>query len=347
MNRKMIALLALVALGLSLFLIPSTPNNARAQGRSDNHKGLQPDGSFIGPTGTKFNSHKEFVEAGHRCVTKHVDEMEMERIDQEVKSKGNTWSRQPGGGDGTGDTADAARVYPNGSITIPVHFHVISTTTGVGNVPDAWLDAQIAVMNNAYAGIGAGAPVGASSNTSFRFVKASTNRVVNNTWYNAGLGTTAERQMKEALHVGTADDLNFYTNSGAGNLGWATFPNEYATRPKMDGIVCYWESLPGSTYVPYNLGDTATHEAGHWLGLYHTFQNGCSTTSDGVADTPAERSPAFGCPSNRDTCTGKRFPGLDPTENFMDYTDDACMWKFSAGQSDRMDSFWQAYRQGK
>ena len=236
-------------------------------------------------------------------------------------------------------TQDRFRIESNAvTVTILVWFHVVTNTSGGGNVSDQMIADQIQVLNDAYSGVTGGA------NTKFRFALAGVTRTANNTWFNAGPGSTAEAQMKNALRVGNAAVLNFYTNNGGGLLGWATFPSSYASKPKDDGVVCLYSSLPGGGAAPYDEGDTGTHEVGHWLGLYHTFQGGCSNNNDYVADTPAERSPAYGCPNGRDTCSGKKYPGVDPIENFMDYTDDYCMYKFSEGQSTRASSLSGTYR---
>jgi hypothetical protein len=222
---------------------------------------------------------------------------------------------------------------PRASTTIPVYVHIIMNGT-TSDVSQAQLDEQITVLNNAYL------------STGFAFRLALIDYTNNPRWYTADYGTIEEREMKTALRAGGAGALNLYVNNpvGHGYLGWATFPSSYRSNPTMDGVVLLYGTLPGGNAAPYNLGDTATHEVGHWLGLYHTFQGGCKTKNDYVDDTPAERDASFGCPVSRDSCSGKHFPGVDPIENFMDYTDDACMDRFTTGQATRMGSAWSAYR---
>jgi len=220
------------------------------------------------------------------------------------------------------------------AVSIPVYFHVIRDSSGLGGVTTTQINEQITILNNAFATAG------------FSFYLAGTDYTNNSTWYTAGPSTTAEAQMKAALRKGTATALNFYTSKpGNGLLGWATFPWSYSGAPSKDGVVVLNSSLPGGSSTNYNLGDTGTHEVGHWMGLYHTFQGGCTSPGDSVSDTPYEGSSASGCPTGRDTCTS--LAGLDPITNFMDYTYDSCMNTFSAGQNSRMNSMWTSYRAGK
>ncbi|WP_437966064.1 zinc metalloprotease [Sorangium sp. So ce260] len=249
------------------------------------------------------------------CATVEPSEVEREAVDHFVRSRV-----------AVGFTADT-------EVTIPVHVHVINKGAGIsnGDVPDSMIYEQIRVLNEAYA------------TTRFSFVLVSVERTTNATWYTMGMGSTAERQAKTRLRQGGPDHLNLYTaNPGGGLLGWATFPSDYSADPSDDGVVLLHSSLPGGIAAPYNQGDTGTHEVGHWLGLYHTFQGGCSKRGgDGVDDTPTERSAAYGCPMGRDTCSAS---GVDPIQNFMDYTDDACMDSFTSGQAARMSAFWDTYR---
>jgi hypothetical protein len=232
----------------------------------------------------------------------------------------------------------------NGSVRIPTVFHVVSDhtlTAGQTTRMEDMIDAQVKVLNDSYSG--ASNP-GVAADTPFRFDLTTTTYTVNKAWYTVVPGKN-ERDMKKALHTGDSETLNVYVaNIGGGLLGWAYFPKGYNTgRDYIDGVVMLDESMPGGTAGKYSLGDTLTHEVGHWLMLDHTFNGGCSARGDNVADTPREAFPQFDCPEGADTCAA---PGKDPIHNFMDYTQDSCMDMFTPGQADRMSDAWVAFRAG-
>ena len=151
-------------------------------------------------------------------------------------------------------------------------------------------------------------------------------------------GSLDERAMKKALHKGDASDANIYSTTAGAFLGWSYFPSEYKTHPYIDGVVIDWASMYKTSTVyegRYDLGKTATHELGHWVGPYHTFQGGCNNFGDYVKDTPAELTPTSGCPAGKDTCSER---DLDPIHNYMDYSYDSCYDQFTPGQRARAGS---------
>lgn len=268
------------------------------------------------------------------CGTRAMDQVEIQAIEEHTAAM--RAKQDPSAAMRFGDLVPMEEVRAGGSVTVKVYVHVIRNAAGTaGNITSTQINNQIKVMNDSFSGVTGG------YNTPFRFTLAGTDYTNNATYYTCQPGTSAERAMKNALHRGTAKDLNLYFNNmGGGLLGWATFPSDYSSAPLMDGVVILNASIPGGSASPYNLGDTATHEVGHWVGLYHTFQGGCSASNDQVSDTPAERNPASGCPVI-DTCPAA---GNDPVENFMDYSTDSCMYKFTAGQAQRADTQSATYR---
>ncbi|EAP99677.1 metalloprotease MEP1-like protein [Janibacter sp. HTCC2649] len=229
----------------------------------------------------------------------------------------------------------------DGSVTIPTIFHVVSKAqldaAGEARMTKMITD-QVQVLNDSYSG----ATAADAANTPFRFDLTKTTWTVNPVWNTVTPGKV-ERDMKKALYEGDSKTLNVYVaDIGDGLLGWAYFPKGYNNgRDFIDGVVMLDESMPGGTAGKYSLGDTLTHEVGHWLMLDHTFNKGCSAAGDYVADTPREAQPQFNCPVGADTCTA---PGLDPIHNFMDYSQDSCMNMFTKGQAERMSDAWLAFR---
>ena len=244
---------------------------------------------------------------------------------------------------------------PSFLATIPVYVHVVrgisSTGAVVGDVTDGQIGQQIVELNRGFSGfydvVGDAHADPGKTATGFSFTLAGVDRTTNDAWWRGAPGTAEEFAMKGALQRGGPTALNLYLTSGAGFLGWAYLPKINVWHKKyavLDGVVVHYGSLPGGFIPRYNLGFTAVHEAGHWLGLYHTFNPepfGCRGDSDRIDDTPPMQEPTGGCPTGKDTCPE---PGLDPIHNFMDYSDDACYTEFSTGQAARMQAQYSHWR---
>ncbi|MFG1698700.1 zinc metalloprotease [Nonomuraea sp. NPDC049309] len=227
-----------------------------------------------------------------------------------------------------------AGVTPPSRITVPTRVHVIAGAAG-RPVSDEAVKAQIDVLNSAYAGKFGGVDTGVR----FRLDRITVRQ--SEAWFADPVGN--EKVMKRALHAGGPDTLNLYiAQLSELMLGFASYPYWYEGAPALDGVVIDWRSLPGGAMTDYNRGFTGVHEIGHWLGLFHTFENGCREPGDGIDDTPPEARPTEACPQDKDTCADR--PGKDPVHNFMDYAHDRCMWEFTAGQARRMHEMWAAFR---
>src|SRR3569833_1455722 len=221
-------------------------------------------------------------------------------------------------------------------VLVPVRFHVV-TDGRHGRLTAAAIDRQVRSLNAAYGG----ATGGADTRVSFHLVSSDVVRNVQ--WFEQ----PHENQvpMLGTLAKGGPGTLNLVTAEvGSDVLGFSSFPQWYRLRPALDAVVVDYRSVPGGVFDHFNRGYTAVHETGHWLGLFHPFENGCVPPGDGVDDTPYESAPTLGCPSSKDTCPA---PGTDPVHNFMDYAWDPCMNAFTPGQGLRIRAMWAAYRAGQ
>jgi hypothetical protein len=237
------------------------------------------------------------------------------------------------------------------SVTIPVVVHVLYNTAAQ-NVSDAQIASQIAVLNEDFQKLNAdvsktpSAFAGLAANTNIAFTLAKRNPNGNATTGIERKSTSitswgADDEMKSTATGGlnawnSSQYLNIWVcNLGGGLLGYAQFPGGGAA---TDGVVILTSAFGrnGSALAPFNQGRTATHEVGHWLNLRHIWGD-ASCGTDGVSDTPTQEAPNSGCPSFPRRSCGNTASG-DMFMNYMDYTNDACMFMFSTGQSTRMNA---------
>ena len=251
---------------------------------------------------------------------------------------------------GTGDcsssfTNPAASYDPSSgaSYRIPVVVHILQANSGLGAISDALVNSQIDILNEDFSAL-AGSNGASGYNAEIEFFLADTDpngnpttgitRSTKTKWYNDS------GAYWNNLAWDTTRYLNIYTNTASGNLGYAFVPSGGGVVGNIaDRVVILWSSFGLNAPIgpPYNLGRTTTHEVGHYLGLYHTFDGGCTSVSgcnsngDLICDTNPEASPMFSGACSRTTCGSP-----DPTDNYMDYSDDACMGRFTVEQVRRM-----------
>ena len=237
-------------------------------------------------------------------------------------------------------------------LRIPVVVHVIQRTNGQGFIPESRVRSQIDILNEDFLAIpGTNGAPGAFAGIEFFLATedpagnptTGITYSTNNTWYNDG------GSYWNSLAWDPNRYMNIYTNSASGNLGYVPFlpqTNPSGIGLNSDRVVVLDSSFGRNAPIAnYDLGRTATHEVGHYLGLYHTFNGGCGggncyTSGARVCDTNAESSPFFGCSGGRTTCGSP-----DPIDNYMDYSYDICMNKFTPEQVNRMRCTLFNYRQ--
>jgi hypothetical protein len=241
-----------------------------------------------------------------------------------------------------------------GPVVIPVVVHVLYNTAAQ-NISDAQVQSQIDVLNEDFRKLNADytktpalyAGLVADANVQFVLAKrtptgAATTGVVHKqtntkSWSTNDAVKNSKRGGDDAWDA--TKYLNLWAcNLGQGLLGYAQFPGGAAS---TDGVVILYSAFgsrakyAAGTYTStYDRGRTATHEVGHWLNLRHIWGD-ASCGNDQVSDTPTQQTANYGCPTfPHATCSNQG----DMSMNYMDYTDDACMYMFSTGQSARMNA---------
>jgi len=233
---------------------------------------------------------------------------------------------------------------PTFTYDVPVVFHVIQSTSGEGFLSPAVIQDQIDVLNEDFQAL-PGSPGAPGTNARIRFHLAGEDP--------SGLPTTGitystndnwfvdQGNYWDPLAWDTHRFLNIYTNAVPCCFGYVEgFPSAGGlVGQNRDRVVLWWEAVGKDPTIgwPLNMGRTASHEVGHYLGLYHTFCGGCGslvncdTTADLICDTEQESSATLGCPAVKSSCGSP-----DPIHNYMDYTDDPCLWEFTPLQAARM-----------
>jgi len=205
-----------------------------------------------------------------------------------------------------------------------------------GLISTAVIEQQTEVLNNAYNDFG------------YTFTTSNIDSAVNAGWYYAtdshkfetGQWSNTDQYlaMAQAMTIDVSHSINYFWTGARLTSGLGVHPWSFPEDDSRHGLFCGNYTIPGGE-PGLNLGITGVHEVGHYLGLYHTFENGCSSPGDEVEDTPYQSEANYSCPTSNYSCGS-----YDDIGNYMDYMDDECLTHFTQGQKDRIDWAIETYR---
>ena len=205
-----------------------------------------------------------------------------------------------------------------------------------GLVSTEVIEEQTEVLNNAYNDFG------------YTFVTSNIDSAINAGWYYAtdshkfetGQWDNTDQYlaMAQAMTIDVTQSINYFWTGARLTSGLGVHPWSFPEDDSRHGLFCGNYTIPGGE-PGLNLGITGVHEVGHYLGLYHTFENGCLSPGDEVEDTPYQSEANYSCPTSNYSCGS-----YDDIGNYMDYMDDECLTHFTQGQKDRINWAIETYR---
>lgn len=256
-------------------------------------------------------------------------------------------------------TSIEADYEPSQIFEITVVVHVIETKSGTGAISDALIHNQLEVLNEDFRAI-PGTQGRDSVDTRISFKLASIDpdgqpttgilRYEDNLWYQDP-GPGLYNEMKDTINWDPTRYMNIYINDGGtSTFGYTFLPQEDAGTVD-DGLVLDWQYVGRGAHFggDYDQGHAATHEVGHYLGLFHPHEGGCGgagsdyTTGDLIADTNRASAPVWEC---NPFVTPHTCESDDPRDNFMNFSVDPCRIRFTPEQANRMRCALIHYRPG-
>ena len=252
-----------------------------------------------------------------KCGTSNPSEEQIAIVEQSIQSYFSANSRTP----------------DDDPVNVKVAWHVVHSSQGQGNISDEQIESAIDLLNDRYIEL-----------FNFYFTLDLITRHENDDWYifeaaECAAQGSEEQQMRSQTATDPVHYYNIWSVLTMPEDGWIT--NGWNYFPFSSSESSYWQG----TVLNYTtiLSGTLAHEAGHYFGLYHTFQGNCTGNNDEVDDTPAMHYDGiYNCSQSQDTCP--EIEGLDPVTNVMNYSD--CNYDFTPGQAERAYAITEVYHPG-